>query len=1153
MRKFLLLSFACILGRDPGFSQNMSFTCQTNLAISCGPPCITLNARFPDMRGLGTDYSFQNTTSTSACYPLTSPSTPGTSTALTIDDRYSAVIPITFNFPFYGIIRTSLVASTNGIISFDLSKANGISHYGILNNGGTLSATTGFPQNLPSALYDAALIMGPYHDLDPSVGTSPTQKIKYDIVGTAPTRQFILSFYKVPLFLTSCNGLFENTHQIILYESSGIIEVSVFDKQICTGWNQGRAMIGLQDDTKTKGIMAPTRTASDPPWGSIGMNETWRFIPTVGSPLYRGVQLLDATGAVVATGDTIRVDDHTFEWNFTNICAPANTTSLYVVKTTYARIDDPTQTFYALDTINVTRTNSLAGTTSTTPTTCGVSVGTITVTPSAGTPPYTYVLDGGTPQTAPGPNTFNNVSAGPHTVVVTDATGCTNTFNVVVPTTNTITATASTTATSCPLSSDGTITITPTTGTAPFSYSLDGGTPQASNIFTNVTAGPHTVNFVDVFGCTGTVVMTVAAGSTPLTATVNTTPTSCPTVADGTITVTPTSGSPAYLYRLDGGPQQPSNVFTNVAAGAHTVNVMDQYGCGGNFIVVVNQGPGLTSTINGGNPPCSNINNGTITINPTSGTGPYQYSLNGGPTQPSNVFTGLAPGSYTINFTDAIGCSGTNTINLTTNPAITSTATLASPLCNGVSNGSITLNASGGVPPYQYSINNGTTYQASPTFGGLPAGSYNFLVKDAAGCVFGFTYTLTEPAVVNAAAANGIASCANNDGTITVTANGGTPAYQYSINNGISYQASNVFLNMPVGSYNAIRVKDANGCIASANAVVTLNDTMRLELGTDSTICFGTNITLLPQTNAQTDTFRWTPAAGLNYDTAKNPIASPTDTTKYYLVAKWGICQRRDSITINILHKPIADAGRDTTICFKTNALLIGKASNLSGTVNYSWAPPDSLNTPNAATTIARIDTTRKFTLTVTDNYGCNFSVSDSVWVKMMPVLVVNAGNDTNAILGRPHQLLGSGGANYTWSPAGPLNNPFIANPLATLYNDTYFTVYVTDSIGCSASDGVFVKVYEGPNYYVPNAFTPNGDGLNDVFRPVPVGIQKTDYFRVYDRYGQLMFETNKWLEGWDGMFKGKKALAGTYVWVIKGTDKNGSVVEMKGTVILVR
>ena len=97
----------------------------------------------------------------------------------------------------------------------------------------------------------------------------------------------------------------------------------------------------------------------------------------------------------------------------------------------------------------------------------------------------------------------------------------------------------------------------------------------------------------------------------------------------------------------------------------------------------------------------------------------------------------------------------------------------------------------------------------------------------------------------------------------------------------------------------------------------------------------------------------------------------------------------------------------------------------------------------------------------------------------------------------------------------------------------------------------MFVKVYEGPNYYVPNAFTPNGDGLNDVFRPVPVGIQNR-LLPVYDRYGQPCSKPINGSKGWDGMFKGKKALTGTYMWVIKGTDKNGSVVEMKGTVILV-
>ena len=171
----------------------------------------------------------------------------------------------------------------------------------------------------------------------------------------------------------------------------------------------------------------------------------------------------------------------------------------------------------------------------------------------------------------------------------------------------------------------------------------------------------------------------------------------------------------------------------------------------------------------------------------------------------------------------------------------------------------------------------------------------------------------------------------------------------------------------------------------------------------------------------------------------------------------------------------------------------------------------------------------------------------------MQPLLVVFAGNDTNAIINRPHQMLASGGSNYVWSPAAPLNNPFIANPLATLSHDTYFTVLVTDAIGCQASDYVFVKVYEGPTYYLPNAFTPDGNGVNDIFRPVPVGIRSTDYFRVFNRFGQQMFETRQWMQGWDGTLKGKPAAAGTYVWAIKGIDKNGAVIEMKGTVILIR
>jgi gliding motility-associated-like protein len=171
----------------------------------------------------------------------------------------------------------------------------------------------------------------------------------------------------------------------------------------------------------------------------------------------------------------------------------------------------------------------------------------------------------------------------------------------------------------------------------------------------------------------------------------------------------------------------------------------------------------------------------------------------------------------------------------------------------------------------------------------------------------------------------------------------------------------------------------------------------------------------------------------------------------------------------------------------------------------------------------------------------------------MRPPVPAFAGNDTTAVIGVPHQLRATGGINYLWLPAGPLNNPSGPNPLATLQKDTRFTVRVTDFAGCVGTDTIFVRVYDGITYYIPNAFSPNGDGLNDVFRPIPVGIVSTDWFRIYNRYGEIIFETTKWMEGWDGSFKGTKQPVGNYVWIIKGRGRNGKVIEMRGNVVLVR
>jgi gliding motility-associated-like protein len=199
-------------------------------------------------------------------------------------------------------------------------------------------------------------------------------------------------------------------------------------------------------------------------------------------------------------------------------------------------------------------------------------------------------------------------------------------------------------------------------------------------------------------------------------------------------------------------------------------------------------------------------------------------------------------------------------------------------------------------------------------------------------------------------------------------------------------------------------------------------------------------------------------------------------------------------------------------------------------------------------------DSSQVYTLTVTDAYGCNLSSSDDVVVYVQPPVPAFAGNDTTAVMGVPHQLMGSGGVQYLWaSPSAQINNPTAATPTVTLTNDTWFTVEVRDIAGCIGYDSLFVKVYDGPSYYIPNAFSPNGDGLNDIFRAIPVGIARTDWFRIFNRYGELIFETNQWLKGWDGTYKGKLQPLGAYVWIIKGIDRKGSPVEMKGTVMMVQ
>jgi gliding motility-associated-like protein len=735
-------------------------------------------------------------------------------------------------------------------------------------------------------------------------------------------------------------------------------------------------------------------------------------------------------------------------------------------------------------------------------------------------------------------------------------------------------STATTTATSCPGVADGTLTVAAVgAGTT---YTLNPGTiSNTTGLFTGLAAGSYTITFVTAAGCNGTVsINPVVAAGPAISGTALATNTSCPTVNDGTITVSAPSGAGTSYTLNPGAITNTTGIFTGLAPNTYTIGFVTGAGCTGTITTntTISAGPLLTSTFAQTNPNCANINDGVITITPQAGTtAPYAATLTGpgGPytyTGPAPiVFTGLAPGTYNYSYSEAGGCTGTGgPITLVTNAPIYVPATLTNLSCNSSANGSVSFNPVGGVAPYQYSINGGVTYQASNTFTGLAAGPHSFRIRDNAGCTKDTTVTLTQPTTLTVGTTGTTpAGCSNNDGSISAAAAGGTGPYTYTIAGptvNTSGTPSGIFTGLANGYY-TVTATDAQGCSATTTGTVGLTDNMFLTLGPDVTICAESSVTFDPQSNPETNIFTWTAINGTATGTIANPsiknaIATPPDTATYVLHAQWGGCERRDTIVVNVLRKPVANAGLDTAICNLTYAILRGSAGNLSGAVNYTWSPATDVEFPTQAVT--RVyppgnNTVYTYTLTVRDEYGCNFSVTDQVDVTVQPPVPAFAGNDTTAVLGSPHQLSASGGDDYLWSPSAPLNSATVQNPLATLSQDQKFVVRVTDFAGCIGYDTVFVKVYSGPAYYIPNAFTPNGDGLNDVFRPVPAGIARTEYFRIFNRFGETIFETNQYLKGWDGTYKGKKQPIGAYVWIIKGIDRDGKKIELKGTVMLVQ
>lgn len=453
--------------------------------------------------------------------------------------------------------------------------------------------------------------------------------------------------------------------------------------------------------------------------------------------------------------------------------------------------------------------------------------------------------------------------------------------------------------------------------------------------------------------------------------------------------------------------------------------------------------------------------------------------------------------------------------------------------------------------PVEYSINNGP-WQPGNIFTGLTVGVYRVKVRDATGCIDSLDIPITQlyPDFLISSTPIQPATCSGSpDGSVTINLAGGKNPYQYSLD-GITFQNSNVF-NLTAGSY-TVFVKDNNNCTASQNIVIPLNNTVTLDAGADKTICEGKSVQLNTLSNA--NSFTWWPPLALDNASLQNPVANPVSTIKYYVTATTGICNRVDSVIVFVNPAPLANAGPDSTICFGRNIQLSG-----SGGVSYFWSPASSLNNNRLQNpTTINLPGNITYSLHVVDANGCNSLKKDDVVITVTKQAIVDAGRDTVLGIGQPFQLNANdvnmvGFTQYLWQPVYGLNNPQIANPIVNSDKDITYTVEARTAIGCLATDQIKIRVYKGPDIYVPNAFTPNGNSMNDLLKAFPVGIKDFHYFRIYDRWGTLIFSTTNSAIGWDGRIKGTEQPTATYVWMAEGVDYNGKTLRRKGSVIILR